>query len=281
MPIVVSKSIKKFYVYYNFGNYYRKPRFLIDINEIYQKYRHMLKENTVFRVYLSRIFNEDGKVVSEPRRFEYCPFVLAKSESGRYMDAYPQAYGKYIDMDDVANELSVPDGYFLEVLILSLANRNEVKALFPYETKLVAENKVLDKTKEKLDALGKIGAISQSHVFLSHLGLKDIAEDLSRGYICYEKGDYDGAIKAYRKVVEGYRNYFRKKKKDGKKVYQILLDKSESRTEKFVNYLDKTYSLLSNFGEHYGTRAFYEEGIFTNRIVEGLTEYLTKKLKCK
>lgn len=242
----------------------------------------MLKENTVFRIYLSRIFNEESKIVSEPRKFAYVNFVLAAPKtSTNTIDGYPQAQGQFIDVDDLANDLSIPDGYFMEVLMLSLSNRNEVKTLFPYETRMIAEKQLSGMPKETLDALAKIGVISQSHDFLSHMGLKDIAEDLSKGYACYEKGDYDGAIKAYRKVVEGYRNYFGKKEIDDKKIFNALIDKSESRTEKFVDYLNKTYSLLSNFGEHYGTRAFYEEGIFANRLVEGLTEYLTKKLKCK
>jgi len=35
---------------------------------------------------------------------------------------------------------------------------------------------------------------------------------------------------------------------------------------------------LSNFGEHIGTNAFDEEGVFANKLVEDLTDYLIKKL---
>jgi len=242
----------------------------------------MLSSNTTFRVYLSRVFNEECEVVNEPRQFLAVNLVLAKEYDKEPRKGYSQANGYFIDVDSLANELSIPDGYSLEVLLLSLANRKYgVKTLFPYETRVVAIKGIEGKIKERVEALRKIGIVSQSQSFLSGLGLQDIAEDLSLGYARFEKGDYDGAIKAYRKVVEGFRNYFAKKEVNGKKVYKILIDNSESRTEKIVDLLSKSYSLLSNFGEHHGTRAFYEEGIFANNLVEGLTEYLTKKLKRK
>jgi tetratricopeptide (TPR) repeat protein len=98
----------------------------------------------------------------------------------------------------------------------------------------------------------------------------------------FEIGDYDEAIKSYRKVVEGFRNNLEEKEtKEGKKVFKRLIDNSENRTEKIVDFLSKTYSLFSNFGEHYGTHAFEEEGVFMHKLVENLTEYLTKKLKSK
>jgi hypothetical protein len=187
-----------------------------------------------------------------------------------------------LDLDNLANELSIPDGYFVELLLISFINRSGERVIFPNETRIHAIMELEATIKERMEALRKIGSISQSHSFLADLGLKDIADDLSQGCSRFEIGDYDGAIKSYRKVVEGFRNYFaEKEEKEGKKVFERLVDNSETRTEKIVDFLNKTYSLLSNFGEHYGTHAFEEEGVFANKIVEDLTEYLTKKLRKK
>ncbi|MCJ7633277.1 hypothetical protein MUP77_12910, partial [Candidatus Bathyarchaeota archaeon] len=183
--------------------------------------------------------------------------------------------------DVLAYKLSMPDGYLVEALVVALINQQgEEKVMFPYEIRIDAFEGIKGKVEERVDVLRQIGNASESYSFLAELGLKDIAEELSQGYARFESGDYDGAIKAYRKVVEGFRNHFQKKEEpEGKKSYRRLLDGSESRTEKMIEFLSKTYSLLSNFGEHYGTHAFDEEGVFTRKMVENLTEYLTKKLK--
>ena len=281
MPIIVGKQIKKLHVYYDFGIYIGNDRFLIDISEIAKKYRHMLLKGTNIRIYLSRIFNEEFKLVNEPWIFSLAKFINATSYGDGMRHGYPQAEGCYIDVDDLANQLCLPDGYSMEILLISLTNREfGEKVLFPYETKIDADKEIEEKSREGIETLRKIGIVSQSHSFLAELGLKDIAEELSKGYDRFEKGDYDGAIKAYRKVVEGFKNYLGQKEGvEGRKVFKKLIDNSENRTEKIVDFLNKTYGLLSNFGEHYGTRAFEEEGIFANSLVEDLAEYLTKKLK--
>lgn len=61
--------------------------------------------------------------------------------------------------------------------------------------------------------------------------------------------------------------------------FRILIDRSKSRTEELIRFLNTTYSLLSNFGEHYGTHAYDEEGVFAHKLVESITEYLMKKLQ--
>jgi hypothetical protein len=281
MPIVVGKQIKKLHIYKNFNEYVGDDRFLIDIGEIAKKYRHMLLYGTNIRIYLSGIFNEEFKLVSEPRIFSLVTFINATSYNQELRHGYQQADGYYIDVDDLANQLCLPDGYSMEILMLSLSNQKfGEKVLFPYETKTDASQEIEAKSLERIEALRKIGIVSQSHSFFAELGLKDIAEELSKGYDRFEKGDYDGAIKAYRKVVEGFRNYLGQKEGvEGKKVFKKLIDNSENRTEKIIDFLNKTYGLLSNFGEHYGTHAFEEEGIFANSLIEDLAEYLTKKLK--
>jgi tetratricopeptide (TPR) repeat protein len=214
----------------------------------------------------------------EPRIFSCLDLVKTK---GRHTDEVVDMY--YLDIDKLAHELSIPDGYFVEILLTSISNEEfGEKVVFPNETKkyiAMGLEKLID---EKMNVLSRIGGISQSHSFLAGLGLGDIAKELSLGYSRFEIGDYDGAIKSYRKVVEGFRNHLEEKEtREGKKVFKRLLDNSENRTEKIADFLNKTYSLLSNFGEHYGTHAFEEEGVFSHKLVENLTEYLTKKLRSK
>jgi tetratricopeptide (TPR) repeat protein len=214
----------------------------------------------------------------EPRIFS-CLYLLKT----RIFTADKASLGYYLDIDELAHKLSIPDGYFVEILLTSISNREfGEKVVFPNETKKYMATGLEKLVEEKVNTLSGIGAISQSHSFLAELGLEDIAKELSLGYSHFDNGDYDGAIKSYRKVVEGFRNHFEEKEtKEEKKVYKRLIDNSENRTEKIVDFLNKAYSLLSNFGEHYGTHAFEEEGVFSHKLVENLTEYLTKKLRSK
>jgi len=281
MPIVVAQHIERLYVYNNFSEYVNDVHFLLGISEVVRKYRHMLSSQTRLRVYFSRIFNEECEVVSEPRRFMLTNLVNATKYDDKERMGYRQADGYYVNMDDIADELSIPDGYFVEVLFVSLLIRKYgEKVIFPYETKTYTSKEIEDKVRERIEILSKIGTVSQSHSLLAEVGLEDIADELSIGYSRFQIGDYDGAIKSYRKVAEGFRNFLvQKEEKEGKKVFKKLIDGSESRTEKVVDFLNKTFSLLSNFGEHYGTHAFEEEGVFANKLVEDLAEYLTKKLR--
>lgn len=284
MPIVVAQQVEKLFVYTNFFTVARQYLFLINVTEIANKYRHVCNNETRVHAFLSRMFNGEYEAINEPRIFCTLRLINASpyGDVKNLFDGYHQAEGYYLDLDNLANELSIPDGYFVELLLISFINRSGERVIFPNETRIHAIMELEATVKERMEALRKIGSISQSHSFLADLGLKDIADDLSQGCSRFEIGDYDGAIKSYRKVVEGFRNYFaEKEEKEGKKVFERLVDNSETRTEKIVDFLNKTYSLLSNFGEHYGTHAFEEEGVFANKIVEDLTEYLTKKLRKK
>lgn len=282
MPVVLTRQINKSYIYSNFGRAFIENKFVMDIHEIAKKYQHILSAQTSVQAYISRIFNEEFEVVCEPKKFTRFKVIYSDQEWGS--SNYPSVKGYFIDFENVFNELSMPDGYYAEVLLISLDEGPKTipKNLYPHETRMIATKELIEKSKEKIETLSKISNISQLQNILSSLGLKDISEEMSIGYDYFEKGDYDGAIKSYRKVVEGFRNYFgQKETSDGKKTYRILIDDSESRTEKIIDYLSKTYGLLSNFGEHYGTHAFDDEGIFTNKLVEDLTDYLVKKLTKK
>jgi len=277
MPIVIAKQVTRKYIYVSFGRPFSKTLFVIEANVLGKTYDHMIVENTRCNTYLSRVFNDAHETCMEPRIFSCLDLVKTKEQP---RDEVVEMY--YLDIDELAHKLSIPDGYFVEILLTSISNREfGEKVVFPNETKKYIATGLEKLIDEKVNMLSRIGAISQSHSFLAELGLGDIAKELSLGYSRFEIGDYDGAIKSYRKVVEGFRNHLEEKetKEGGKKVFKRLIDNSENRTEKIADFLNKTYSLLSNFGEHYGTHAFEEEGVFSHKLVENLTEYLTKKLR--
>ena len=277
MPIVVAQPMKRLYVYYNFSTYVARRKFLVRIDKIVGQYEHRCVDGTAVRCYISRIFNEKFIFVSRPRAF--CSLNLVYAQAKGAKDAVE---GVYLDLTDLANKLSIPDGYILEFLAMSFVRGKEEISIFPFETRIDVVEKIREQVERELKALEEIGDVFEASSFLKIIGLEDIAEELSNGHTRFEQGDYDGSIKAYRKVIEGYRNFLREKtEEEGKeeKTFKRLVDGSANRTENIVGFLSKTYSLLSNFGEHYGTQAFDEEGIFARKLVESISEYLAKKLR--
>ena len=276
MPIVVAQPMKRLYVYSDFGGYVGRRKFLLRIDKIVSQYEHRCVEGTAIRCYISRIFNEKFNLVSRPRIFCSLNFVYA--ETGGVKDA---AEGVYLGITDLANKLSIPDGYIVEILAMAFVRGKEEISIFPFETRIDAVKEIHQQVEGELKALKEISNVFEASSFLKNVGLDDIAKELSDGHARFEQGDYDGSIKAYRKVVEGFRNFLREKTEEEKeeKIFKRLIDGSANRTENIVGFLSKTYSLLSNFGEHYGTKAFDEEGIFARKLVESISEYLAKKLR--
>lgn len=278
MPLVILKAVNRRFIYSSFGVLLQKTRFTIEVNVLGKTYGHIITEDTRCNAYLSRIFNEAHEVCVEPRVFSTLDLLSTKEYDGN-----KDVMNYYLDIDELAHQLSIPDGYYAEILLTSLLNKRfGEKVVFPNETKRYIAKDLEKLVEERMNVLSNISATTQSHSFLGELGLGDIAKDLSIGYSRFEIGDYDGAIKYYRRVIEGYKNYLiEKEEKEGKKVFKTLIDGSDSRTDKIVDMLSKSYSLLSNFGEHYGTHAYDEEGVFAHKLVQNLTEYITKKLRTK
>jgi len=277
MPIVVAHLMKRLEVYSNFGVYVGSELFLLPIAKIARQYEHRCIKGTAIRCYVSRIFNEKLSLVSRPRIFSTLNLVYAQSG-----DRKGYADGVYLDLTNLADKLSIPDGYIVEILAMAFVNGKGEISIFPFETRIDAVSEIHEHVEKELEALKKISDIFEASSFLKNIGLKDIAKEMSDGHARFEQGDYDGSIKAYRKIVEGFRNFLREKtEEEGKeeKTFKRLIDSSANRTENIVGFLSKTYSLLSNFGEHYGTHAFDEEGIFARKLVESISEYLAKKLR--
>lgn len=277
MPIVIARSMKRLYVYSDFGVYRGERFFLLPVDEIVNRYQHRFERGTTIRCYISRIFNEKFNFVSRPRIFRKLNIIYA--EGGRNIEDFAQGF--YLNLTDLANTLSIPQGYIVELLAMTFVSREEETSIFPFEIRIDASKEMHEQVEKELETLKEIGDVFEASSFLANIGLGDIAEELSNGHARFEQGDYDGSIKAYRKVVEGFRIFLKEKTtEEGKeKTFKRLIDQSASRTDNIVAFLSKTYSLLSNFGEHYGTHAFDEEGMFARKLAESISEYLTKKLR--
>ncbi|RLI62079.1 MAG: hypothetical protein DRO88_12245, partial [Promethearchaeia archaeon] len=100
------------------------------------------------------------------------------------------------------------------------------------------------------------------------IGLMEIADDLRDGIVRSERGDIDGSIKFFRKVIEGFESWVNKD-----------VVGSSNRIEALKKYLKKAYHLLSNFGEHAGTEALMNEGILSKEITISIAKYLLAKME--
>lgn len=270
MPIVIAQPVRREHIVKSFDSIVGKYYFLVPITSAISAYIHWCTQKNGISSYVSRIFNEKFELVSRPKVYRNFDFVRVIREGD---------YEFSLDLSDLAEKLSIPSGYYIEILAMAFTGQKE-KVIFPFEIKVDSVPGLKGRVESELETLSKISTIFEASNVFKEIGLKDIAKELSDGHTKFETGDYDGVIKAYRKVVEGFRNYFKKEvKESGAAASKRLIDDSASRTENLVDFLSKTYSLLSNFGEHYGTKAFDEEAIFTRKLVESISEYISKKLR--
>ena len=235
-------------------------RYSLDIYDLKDKYPTFCKAGTEVRAYLNRVFNENRRIVSQPRM--YCTIQIV--EIGYYVK---------MDLTPFAAELGIAKGYTVEVLAINFLIQEDLQVvevpIFPNEMQMdVSDTKIRTRIEEEIGALRKIGETFETIGFLYEKKFFDLASDLREGLIRTEKNDHEGAIKFYRKTIEGFRSLMKNK----------TIDDSDSRTKEVKVFLNKTYSLLSNFGEHYGTRGFTDEGNFARDIAIAISRYMIKKL---
>jgi len=176
MPVVIADQIIRKYVEYNFkcsypNNYINSYLFLVGIEEIAKKYEHFCIEGTTVNGYLSRIFNEKLQAVMEPRLFVSLKLMKAIWPGTRGA----QESGFYLDFDDLAKKLSIANGYYVEVLLTSMRNRQYgEKIIFPHELRVAGYSGLVDKVNERIDVLRKVGSISESQSFLAEIGFQKL-----------------------------------------------------------------------------------------------------------
>jgi len=217
------------------------------------------------RVHVCRVFNEEGDVVKEINENIEVPVT-------GFVTIY------VLDLAGVHFRYSIPIGYFLEILLISLivesgSKRGEMPVYpdeFRYLISPSAPLKVSNLVEGYARVLKELGGMPEVVSLLSIVGLQDISADLSEGLRRFYSGDYEGSIKFFRKVVEGLRNVV-----EQTDVFE------EKRREFLYQYLSKAYHLISNFGEHAGTRGFLPEARLSRDIALSASRYLAEYLRLK
>ena len=157
MPIVIADQIRRKHVMYNYDNDIYEDLFLLDAGEIATSYEHFCIEDTVVNGYISRVFNKELEAIMEPRLFVSLDLMKASLKNGSSREI-----GYYLNFDSLAKELSIPDGYYVEVLLTSLENEEyDEKILFPHELKVATS---LSKLKNIIDE--RIEPVSYTHLTL-------------------------------------------------------------------------------------------------------------------
>jgi len=216
------------------------------------------------RTYVDRFYNEDGDVIRECRRLYMIP-VLRRGVS-YYADL---TYFHVVD--------GIPVGYFASALFITFvvgSEKGEVETpIFPNEFIAVKDLPLPDKISTTLEAemraLRQVGRDVETVGLLYKAGLGDIASDLVEALKRFYMSDYEGAIKFFRKVVEGLRNYVQSNRLEGM---------GDRRQELLRDYLSKAYQLISNFGEHSGTYGFMPEAALSKDIALSSCRYVVMYL---
>jgi len=267
MPLIIAKPL--IYIEEGYKSYY-----IMDAEKLSIRYPKVFAHENVYnkevyiQAYINRIFNERLEIINQPKMtamIQVRSFEVGKKAK------------KYLDLTRLALELSIAQGYIVEVLAINFEvckqkNYNSpVKktelVIFPNEVIIDADEAIKNRIEEEYTNLKKVGERFETVILLRNVGLGNIANELMDGLMKSDKNDYEGAIKAYRNVVEGFRNL----------VKNNVIDGSKTRTQKFLRFLKAAYNLLSNFGMHMGTRAYLEEGVFARDLVIALSRYMINK----
>jgi len=217
------------------------------------------------RAAVRRIYNEEGEVVREYAKMELLPVI-------------PSPFNAYIDFTNFHIRDGIPVGYYAELLLVNFrvhSKNGEVETpIFPSEfrvvTSLGAPVRVKSFVEKEVESLRRLGRDVETVGMLYEVGLGTIAEDLVEGLMRVYEYDPEGAIKFFRKVIEGLRNYIGNNK---------ILGMGEHRQKFLHEFLSKAYQLISNFGEHAGTRGFMPEAEFSKDITVALCRYIASYLK--
>jgi len=216
------------------------------------------------RVHLGRVFSDGGKIVREIGEVVEVPVYVS--------------FNLIVDLAQVHLRYGIPLRYFLEVFLVSFIigvepSRHEL-AVFPHEFKysisLWAPLELKSMVEPYLDELRRVGEAYEVVGLLSGAGLSNLAGDLAEGLRRFYWGDYEGAIKFFRRVVESLRNL----------VEQAEIF-SKSRKELLHAYLSKAFQLISNFGEHAGTRGSLYEAELSRDIALSASRYIVCYLSAK
>ncbi|WP_460025561.1 hypothetical protein [Infirmifilum sp. SLHALR2] len=230
------------------------------------------------RVYVDGFYNESGKLVREYRRRCTPEVVVAADKDEEY-------YG-YIDLTDFNVKDGIPIGYFAQLILTHIECRElspsppgpqikeKVQRITVYPNELAfATDDVPDAVKSlisaRLEALAQLSRNLEVMDALEGAGLGAVASDLAEGLRRFHAEDYEGAVKFFRKAVEGLRGYVESSRVEGM---------GESRQKLLRDFLSKAFQLISNFGEHSGTSGNLPEAELSRNIALAASKYLATYL---
>lgn len=233
----------------------------IDIEELRHRYPKFCVQNVDLLIFINRIFNEEYNVIRTLKLTTEAPIVKSKS------------YLYYrLDLFKVMAKYGIPRDYYIEVVATNFIIKNKTKTemipIFPNEIILDCDYRIEEIIENEIESIRKISETYEIIGKLHHAGLMEIANDLREGIVRAEKGDIDGSIKFFRKVIEGFESW----------INEDVI-KSPNRVDALKKYLKKAYHLLSNFGEHAGTEALINEGVLAKEITVSIAKYLLAKME--
>jgi len=224
-----------------------------------------ISEASALRTFLFTVYSKEGQLVDEPRQLiELKPL--------------PQKFAvyNYLMITDLHKRWGIPVGYFIELMIINIIQEKDGSIIeipiFPKEIKLFLSKEAPYNLRDHIEKEHKslqeeIGKEIETVGLLYQVKLNNIALDLMEGLKRYHRGDYEGSIKFFRKVVEGLRKI---------NIQRTIM--SENRSELLRDTLKKVFHLLSNFGEHSGTYGFRAEAILSKDLAVSFSRYLTNYL---
>jgi hypothetical protein len=230
---------------------------LFDIRKLYDKYPSFLKPGSHVMCFVNRVFNEEKKNVIMPKKNIESEFV----ESG---------YFHCIDLRVITRDHGIAKGYYVEIIASNILVEEDGKKIiipvFPNEILIDCEYDIENIIKDEIEILRSVGRSYEIIGILHNKGFVEIADDFREAMIRFEKSDYDGSIKFFRKVIEGFKQF---------SIKNVI--GTENKTKVIEDLLGKIFHLMSNFGEHTGTRGFLEEAIVSKDITMAIPEYIAKK----
>ena len=223
---------------------------LINVNYLDARYPQFCKQGIGIRSLVNRVYNPSRKVIKSPKIVEV--FRIQRKET---------YYAAKLDLSPFALYEGIPKGYLIEILAINFIYEHKDKdtgkqtsvefPIYPNELLTdVDDYEIKRKVQEDLENLQRVGQAFETIGLLYQTKLYDIASDLTDALIRFENNDYEGSIKFFRKVMEGLRNNIKDK---------VIV--SENRTKEFRSFLNASYGLMSNFGEHAGTHGWANEAI--------------------
>lgn len=235
----------------------------IEVQDLYNKYPVLMASPDMkILCFINRVFNTQKEVVLSPKTSMLADIVK------------PEGYSDCkLSLISLLNH-GIANGYYVEVIATNFVFQDDktinLILILPNEFVADCHYSIKDLIGEEIKLLKYVGYSYEIIGILYQKGLANIGDDLMEATIRFENHDYEGSIKFFRKVIEGFKTYV----KDN-----IIV--SENRTDNLKDFISKTYHLMSNFGEHARTSGSFDEAVLSKEITIALSSYMSKKLEKK